>query len=81
MFLLGVPEPCKTNQNLAHFEHFGSNRLENPFGPQFVGAYALKVETHVSQDPSVERSHDFVSERMIFPFPMLRTQISLELRP
>ena len=51
MFLLGVPEPFKNMQNLAHFEHFGSNRVGNPFGPQFVEAYALKVETHVSQDP------------------------------
>ena len=50
MFLHGVPEPCKTKQNLTHFEHFGSNRVGNPSGPQFVGAYALKAETHVSQD-------------------------------
>ena len=51
MFLPGVPEPFKNMQNLAHFEHFGSNRVGNPFGPQFVGAYTLNVETHVSQDP------------------------------
>ena len=50
MFLLSVPEPFKTMQNLAHFDHFGSNRVGNPFGPQFMGAYALKVETRVSQD-------------------------------
>ena len=51
MFLPGVPEPFKNMQNLAHFEHFGSNRVGDLFGPQFVGAYALKVETSVSQDP------------------------------
>ena len=51
MFLPGVPEPCKHIQNLAHFEHFASNRVGDPFGPQFVGASALKVETSVSQDP------------------------------
>ena len=50
MFLLGVPEPFKNMQNLAHFEHFGSIRVGDPFGPQFMGAYALKVETRVSQD-------------------------------
>ena len=48
MFLPGVPEPCKTKQNLAHFEHFSLNRVGDPFGPQFVGAYMLKVETRVS---------------------------------
>ena len=47
----GVLEPCKNMQNLAHFEQFSPNRVGNPFGPQFVEAYALKVETHVSQDP------------------------------
>ena len=51
MFLLGVPEPFKNMQNLAHFEHFGSNRVGDPFGQQFIGAYAIKVETRVSQDP------------------------------
>ena len=51
MFLPGVPEPFKNMQNLAHFEHFGSNRVGGPLGPQFVGACALKVETSVSQDP------------------------------
>ena len=50
-FLFGVPEPRRNMQNLAHFEHVGSNRVGDPFGPQFVGAYALKVETSVSQDP------------------------------
>jgi len=48
--LPGVPEPFKNMQNLAHFEHFGSIRVGDPFGPQFMGAYALKVETRVSQD-------------------------------
>ena len=51
MFLPGVPEPFKNMQNLPHFEHFGSNREGNPFGLQFVGAHASKVETSVSQDP------------------------------
>ena len=50
MFLPGVPEPFKNMQNLAHFEHFGSIRVGDPFGPQFMGAYALKVEPRVSQD-------------------------------
>ena len=40
MFLPGVPEPFKNMQNLAHFEHFGSIRVGDPFGPQFVEAYA-----------------------------------------
>ena len=51
MFLPGVPDPSKNMQNLLHVEHFGSNRVGDPFGPQFVGASALKVETSVSQDP------------------------------
>ena len=50
MFLPGVPEPFKNMQNLAYFEHFGSIRVGDPFGSQFMGAYALKVETRVSQD-------------------------------
>ena len=27
MFLPGVPKPSENMQNLAHFEHFGSNRV------------------------------------------------------
>ena len=34
MFLTGVPEACRNLQNLANFEHFGSNRVDDLFGPQ-----------------------------------------------
>ena len=80
-FLTDVLEHCKNLSNLALFEHFSSNRVGDPLGPQFVGACALKVETSVSQDPYVERSHDFVQEVATSPVPVLKTAISLELTP
>jgi hypothetical protein len=43
--LTGALEHCKNHSKLALFEHFSSNRVGDPFGPQSHGALCLKSKT------------------------------------
>jgi hypothetical protein len=46
--LIDALEHCKNPSNLGLFEHFSSNPVGDPFGPQSHGALCMKSKTRWS---------------------------------